>query len=158
MATSTDKVFMEGALTICRQGIEAGQTPFGACITRNGTILTTAHNNVRNETDITAHAEVCAIRKACRTVGDIDLSGATIYSTTEPCPMCFAAIHWARIAKIVYGARIADAAQYGFNELLLANRQLRELAGLSIEIVPDFMRDKALALFEDWQTLGGKPY
>lgn len=149
---------MESALVICRQGIEAGQTPFGACITRGGTILSTAHNNVRSEIDITAHAEICSIRKACRMAGDIDLSGATIYSTTEPCPMCFAAIHWARIERIVFGARIADAADYGFNELLLTNEWIRERAGLTIDIVPDFMRDEALALFEDWRALGGKPY
>ena len=158
MALPKDKTYMEHALAIGRQGIDAGQTPFGACITRGDSILTTAHNDVRGETDITAHAEICALRKACRLVHDIDLSGATIYSTTEPCPMCFAAIHWARIDRIVFGARIADAARYGFNELLLTNQWLRQQADLSIEIVPDLMRDEALGLFEYWQSSGGKPY
>ena len=112
---------MELAIAKTREGIRHGQTPFGACIVKKGRVIACSHNEVWKNTDITAHAEVAAIRVACRKLGTIDLSGCTIYSTCEPCPMCFSAIHWAGIGKIVYGAGIADAAECGFGELEISN-------------------------------------
>jgi tRNA(Arg) A34 adenosine deaminase TadA len=154
----SDATAMQRALTQAQHAIDAGQTPFGACIVRDGHILAEAHNNVRAHTDITAHAEVCALRRACAAVGDIHLTGATIYSTIEPCPMCFTAIHWARIGRIVFGGRIADVAAFGFNEMPITNDRLKALAQLDIEIHPDCGRDDALALFERWRDRGGAPY
>jgi tRNA(Arg) A34 adenosine deaminase TadA len=108
--------------------------PFGACIVKDGEVIACDHNVVWASTDITAHAEVYAIRNACKKLDSIDLSGCTIYSTCEPCPMCFTAIHWARIGRIVCGARIEDAKKYGFNELSVSNHELRDKAGSRVII------------------------
>ena len=153
-----DQQWMERALAAARRGVEAGQSPFGAVIVRGGAVLAEAHNRVHAATDITAHAEVCALREACGHVGAVHLTGATIYSTTEPCPMCFSAIHWARVQRIVFGARIEDAARFGFNELAITNETLIELGRSTIELTPACARDEALRLFEAWQQRGGKPY
>ncbi|MBI1373042.1 MAG: nucleoside deaminase [Phycisphaera sp.] len=150
---------MRLALDACVRGVEAGNSPFGACIVRGGDVLACEHNRVWQAPDATAHAEVNAIRAACAALGDVHLEGATIYSTTEPCPMCFTAIHWARITRIVYAADIADAERFGFNELPVSNATLKQLGGLSVEIVKDFMKPDAVALFERWaQRAGHRPY
>ena len=121
MFSSRDEGYMRLAIQKAREGVAAGQTPFGACIvTAGGEVAACEHNVVWRTTDITAHGEVNAIRVACRSLGTIDLSGCTIYSTTEPCPMCFSAIHWAKIAGIVFGASISDAQAAGFNELAIS--------------------------------------
>jgi len=139
---------MRLAIEKARQGVIAGQSPFGACIARAGEIVSCEHNVVWSTNDITAHAEIHAIREACRKLGNIDLTGCVIYSTCEPCPMCFSACHWARISKIVYGASIQDAQASGFHELQIANLRLKELSGSPIEIVGGFLRAEAVALFQ----------
>jgi guanine deaminase len=144
----TDVDLMRLAIDKARQGVMAGQTPFGACIARSGETVTCEHNVVWLTTDITAHAEIHAIREACRKLGTVDLSGCVIYSTCEPCPMCFSACHWARISKIVYGASIHDAQASGFHELPIANSRLKELGASPVEIVGDFLRTEAVALFQ----------
>lgn len=146
-----DARFMRMALDAGRQGVDLGQSPFGACIVREGQVLACTYNQVWNETDPTAHAEVMAIRMACRDLKDVHLEGATIYSTTEPCPMCFAAIHWARIGRIVFGGSIEDAKMYGFNELAISNQSLKETGKLQVALHPHFLRNDALRLFEYWQ-------
>jgi tRNA(Arg) A34 adenosine deaminase TadA len=155
-----DEHFMRLALDVCRRGIDAGQSPFGACIVRHGEILALEHNHVRLETDATAHAEVVAIRAACKKTGEIHLPGATIYATTEPCPMCFTAIHWARIERIVYAASIADAKDSGFNELTISNDRMRDMGGATLQIVSgaQVLRDEALRLYDYWRSRGIKPY
>ena len=149
-STISDERFMRRAIRRAREGIQAGQTPFGACIVRKGKVVSCEHNGVWRGTDITAHAEMRAIRRACRTLRSIDLSDCVIYSTCEPCPMCFSACHWARIQAIYSGARIADARDIGFNELALSNRQMKKLGGSRIKIVPDVLRTENLRLFQDW--------
>ena len=139
---------MRLAIAKAREGIASGQTPFGACIERNGQVVSCEHNGVWQTTDITAHAEIRAIREACRKLSSIDLSECVIYSSCEPCPMCFSACHWARISKIVYGANIRDALHSGFHELEISNAQLKQLSGSPVEIVSDFLRDEAVALFQ----------
>lgn len=156
--TDEDQRYMQLALDTCREGVLKGQSPFGSVIVWNGNVVGNTHNSVRLTTDPTAHAEVNCIRAACKHTGEIHLSGATIYSTTEPCPMCFAAIHWARIERIVYGARVEDAAAFGFNELNITNAQMIELGRLGSVIVRDFQREKALELFRLWQNQSNNPY
>jgi tRNA(Arg) A34 adenosine deaminase TadA len=154
-----DERYMRQAIEFARAGVACGQTPFGAVIVRDGAILAGEHNAVWAETDPTAHAEIRAIRAACRQAGRIDLSGATIYSTCEPCPMCFAAIHWARIERIVYGATIADAQSGGFHEIEISNEQLRQLGRLDVEIVAEFLREPCASLFRQWASQqDAKPY
>jgi guanine deaminase len=147
-----DEEHMHQAIDAARRGVESGQTPFGACIVKDGRVVVAAHNVVWESTDITAHAEVHAIRLACHALQSIDLSGCAIYSTCEPCPMCFSACHWARIARIVYGASIQDAAGFGFNELPISNTTLRELGGSAVEIVPGCLREENRELFRLWAS------
>lgn len=155
MSLGSDAQYMRLALQFARQGVERGQTPFGACVVKEGELVSWAHNAVWQDTDITAHAEIEAIRGACRRLGTVDLSGGVIYSTCEPCPMCFAACHWARISEVVYGARIEDAKAFGFNEILLASELFARLGGSSIVVRGGCLREEALALFRDWARRGG---
>jgi tRNA(Arg) A34 adenosine deaminase TadA len=151
-----DTHFMRLAIQAARAGVAQGQTPFGACIVRGTTVVACGHNQVWATTDITAHGEVVTLRAACRALGTIDLSGTTIYSTCEPCPMCFAAIHWARCARLVYGAAIADAQRAGFNELTVSNTELKRLGGSPVEIVNGVLRDDCARLFDEWLASPGR--
>jgi tRNA(Arg) A34 adenosine deaminase TadA len=144
------KAYMEMAIKEARKGVRNGQTPFGACIVKDNEIISCSCNSVWDDMDITAHAEINAIREACRRQGTIDLSGCVIYSTCEPCPMCFSACSWARISRIVFGARIEDAQRFGFSELPISNETMRSLGKVNIEVVPDFMRDECIKLFKEW--------
>ncbi len=142
--------FMRLAINKAMQGIKKGQTPFGACIVKDGEIISCSHNVVWKNTDITAHAEINAIRTACRKLKGIDLSGCTIYSTCEPCPMCFTACHWAKIDKIIFGARIKDAQKFGFNECAISNKKMKQSGKSPIEIRGDFLRKENIDLFKLW--------
>lgn len=146
----TDTELMRLAIDEARKGMAAGQTPFGACIAQGGEPVAVAHNRVWRDTDITAHAEIVAIRDACRKLHTVDLSSCTLYSTTEPCPMCFAASHWARISAIVFGTGIEDARRAGFSELTISNEQMKETGGSATRIRGGFLRDEAIRLFEEW--------
>ncbi len=147
-----DEELMRRAIDLARRGIAAGQSPFGAVVARGETVLAEAHNGVLAETDPTAHAELRAVRAASRALGTIDLSDCTIYSSCEPCPMCFGAIHWARLSRLVFGARIAHAARAGFHELAVSNETLRELGGATIEIAPGVLEAECAALFDEWRA------
>lgn len=148
--------YMRMAVAKAQEGIRKGQTPFGACIVRDGEILSCAHNAVWDTMDITAHAEVCAIREACQDARSVDLEGSIIYSTCEPCPMCFSACHWARIGTIVYGARIADAQEAGFHEMVISNDQMKKIGGSPLNIIPDVLRRECVALFNVWSQYEDK--
>ncbi len=152
MGINEDEHFMSLAVEACRRGIETGQSPFGSCIVRHGQVIACEHNRVWLTTDATAHAEVTAIRVACHVLGTIDLSECVIYTTTEPCPMCFSAIHWARIPRMVYGTSIADAKSYGFNELGIPAKKMNELNGMLMQVVGGCMYEPCLELFDLWQS------
>jgi guanine deaminase len=154
--TSRGSHFMKKAISEARRNlVRPDGGPFGACIVKDGKILAAARNTVL-ENDATCHAEVNAIRKASKKLGTFDLSGCDIYSTTEPCPMCFGAIHWARIGAVHYGTSIRDAARAGFHELRISNEKLKSLGESRIRLVPGFMRRECLALFEAWRSLPDK--
>ncbi len=150
------KYLMNLAIEKAREGIKKGQTPFGACIVKNGKVVSTAHNVVWKTMDITAHAEVNAIRLACKKLKTIDLSGCEIYTTTEPCPMCFSAINWANIDKIYFGTRINDAKNAGFRELTISNKTMKEKGKSKVKIKGDFLRSECSQLFKYWSSLAGK--
>jgi guanine deaminase len=152
----SDEAYMRQAIEKARQGLESGQSPFGACIVRDGKVIACAHNVVLASTDITAHAEMHAIREACRALQTIDLSGSVIYSTCEPCAMCFGACHWARIGRIVYGVRSVDSAEFGFHELPISDETLKELAHSSVELVPDCLAEENRELFRLWAARSDK--
>ena len=151
-----DEKFMRLAIAKAREGIKKGQTPFGACIVKGNKVIACAHNIVWKSTDITAHAEINAIRAACKRLRSIKLSGSTIYSTCEPCPMCFSACHWAKIKRIVYGANIQDAGRFGFHELRISGRRMKRLGKSPLRITADFMRRENLELFKVWSQRADK--
>ena len=147
---------MRAAIEAARASVSLGAGgPFGACIVRDGQVLAVSSNHVLAHHDPTAHAEVSAIRAACAQLEHHLLEGAQCYTTTEPCPMCFAALNWARVGKIFYGTGIADVDALGFNEMTISNFQMKELGGSPIEIVPDFLRDECLELLQFWSNLEG---
>jgi tRNA(Arg) A34 adenosine deaminase TadA len=142
--------FMREAVREARKNLgRAHGGPFGACIVKDGHVLAVARNTVLRH-DATCHAEINAIRKASKKTGTFDLSGCEIYSTTEPCPMCFGAIHWARIDAVYYGTDIRDAAEAGFHELRISNAMMKTLGKSRIKLVPGFMRSECLVLFRAW--------
>ncbi|HHT9129860.1 MAG TPA: nucleoside deaminase [Candidatus Brocadiaceae bacterium] len=151
-----DEEFMKLAIDKARQGIKEGQTPFGACIAKDDEVIVCVHNIVWESMEITNHAEIHAIREACKKLNTVDLSGCVIYSTCEPCPMCFSACHWAKISKIVFGARIEDARKLGFSELTISNEEMKRLGNSPIEIVGDILREENLELFKLWSTQGDR--
>lgn len=147
---------MHMALREASRGMKAGQGgPFGACIVRNGTIVAVAHNRVLVSGDPTQHAEVVAIGRAARLLGTHVLKGCTIYSTTEPCPMCFSAIHWAQIDRIVFGTGIADVKRLGFNELSISNRTLKRL-GRSGVVLDQASKRECTDLLAAWAAMETK--
>ena len=117
---------------------------------RDGEILAVARNTVLSQ-DATCHAEINAIRIASRLQMTYDLSGCEIYSTTEPCPMCFSAIHWAKIGRIIYGTTIEDVKKLGFNELDISNETMKKLGHSPVEIVGGFLVDDCRQLLDDWR-------
>jgi guanine deaminase len=143
---------MQLAIEKCREGIAAGQSPFGCAIARDNTVLSCSHNTVVKTTDITAHAEVNAIREACTAIGDIFLGGSIVATTCEPCPMCMSALHWARVDTVYYGATIADADDAGFNELDLPAAKLLELGNSTVKLIPQLMTEECKALFREWKN------
>jgi guanine deaminase len=151
----SDAIFMELAIQTARQAIAGGQLPIGAVIVRDGEVLLTAHNTVWLDTDPTAHAEMVAVRRAAKKLGSIALTGCTVYVTLEPCPMCLAACHWARVERIVYGAAIADAVGAGFNELRIAAHEMVAKGKSTLKVEPFVpLRTACIALFQEWQAAG----
>jgi guanine deaminase len=150
----TQEQFMRAAIEKAREGIAAGQSPFGSVIVRDGKIIAATHNTVWRDGDPTAHAEVNNIRAAARALSTIDLSGCVLYATCEPCPMCLSAIHWAKISRVVYGASIADAAAAGFSELRVEARRLAELGGSPLHVESGLLTRECRALFDEFLRAG----
>ncbi|WP_257303364.1 nucleoside deaminase [Geothrix campi] len=151
--------FMRRAIELSRLHMELGHGgPFGAVIVKDGEILGEGWNQVTSSHDPTAHAEVVAIRQACARLGVFQLRGCEIYTSCEPCPMCLAAIYWARLDRIWYANDRADAAAIQFDDDWL----YREV-GLPMEerSLPTFqvLRDEAQAVFQSWDRKADKiPY
>ena len=137
-----------------RAAIAAGQTPIGCAISIGDRVVAANHNRVLATTDITAHAEIVALREACHTTGQIHLEGALVASTCEPCPMCMSALHWARVDTVGYGATIADAKTAGFNELSIPAAEIIRQGGSQVKLVSDVLRDECAALFDEWKASG----
>ena len=151
-----DERFMRMAIELATENVRSGRGgPFGAVIVRDGVVLATGANQVTATNDPTAHAEVTTIRKACAALGTFELSGATIYSSCEPCPMCLAAILWARCARLVYGSTAGDAAAAGFDDSAFYE-QVR--LGIGERKLPEenVLRDEARVSFEEWNKAAGR--
>ena len=115
-----NEAFMREAIALSIDKMEAGEGgPFGAVVVNNGKIVGRGWNCVTSANDPTAHAEIMAIRNACTALGTFDLSGCELYASCEPCPMCLAAIYWARLDKLTFAAGREDAAAAGFDDELI---------------------------------------
>ena len=150
----TEADLMRLAIETTREGIAAGQSPFGAVIVKDGRVVAATHNTVWRDTDPTAHAEVNCLRRAAAALATIDLTGCTLYSTCEPCPMCLAATHWAKVDRVVYGATIADAAAAGFSELDVPAQALAEMGRSPLKVEGGLLREECAALFDEWKKAG----
>ena len=151
MISRPEKKWMELAIMSAKKGIKKSEGgPFGAVIVRGRQVIAVGHNTVLMERDATCHAEINAIRIASRKLKRFDLSDCVIYSTTEPCPMCFSAIHWARIAGVIFGTSFVDVAKRGFNELYIPSRKMKRDGKSPVRIKAGFMKKECLALLKEW--------
>lgn len=144
--------FMRRAIALSRGKMEANRGgPFGAVIVLDGRIVGEGWNQVTSANDPTAHAEVVAIRAACRGLGRFDLRGAVLYASCEPCPMCLAASYWARIARIYHACTQADAAAIDFDDQFLYRELMLPAADRALP-VEQMLRDEALEVFRLWES------
>jgi len=148
--------FLKIALEEARAGIENDDGgPFGAVIVREGVVISKAHNEVLRRNDPTAHAEILAIREASAVLGSFDLSTCEIYSTSQPCPMCFAAIFWARIRRLFYGTTREDVAGIGFDDRLIYD-VIRGEAELDEMEMVNVDREGCRVVLEEWERRPGR--
>jgi guanine deaminase len=111
--------FLRQSIEMAVENVRRGGGPFAALVVRDGTLIAAASNQVTSTHDPTAHAEIVAIREACRVLGDFQLSGCDVYSSCEPCPMCLGALFWARPARVFFAASKDDAAAAGFDDAFI---------------------------------------
>jgi guanine deaminase len=151
--------FMARAIELAIKNVRAGRGgPFGALVVKNGAVLGEAANCVTSTNDPTAHAEVVAIREACKRLGHFELTGCDIYTTCEPCPMCLGAIYWARPARVYFGCTAADASAAGFDDSFIYQEIARPHSARKIPMT-SLMREEALAAFRAWNDNPDKtPY
>lgn len=143
--------FMDIAAELSIENIDNGGGPFGAVIVRDGEIVSTGVNTVTNDNDPTAHAEINAIRHACKKLQTFQLSGCVIYSSCEPCPMCLSALYWAGVGKIYFGNTKEDAEAIDFSDKFIYDelKRPREERKLSTVKVDD---RKTILAFEKWAS------
>ena len=150
--TDRDRTFMTRAIELAKMGVEMNLGgPFGCVVVKDDIIIGEGNNRVTSTNDPTAHAEIVAIREACKSLDAFQLDGCTVYTSCEPCPMCLGAIYWARPERVFYACTREDAANIGFDddfiyeELEKANDQ-REM------VLMNLMRDEALEVFNNWSS------
>ena len=153
-----DISFLSKAIEIAEEGLVKGGGPFGAVITKDGTVISECYNRVVLNNDPTAHAEILAIREAAGVTGSFDLHECTLYTTCEPCPMCLGAIYWSGIRKVVYAADRNDAEKAGFSDKLIYEEIKLDPSARKISFIR--MTDTgAEEVFRKWENLDGKiPY
>ena len=152
----TQEELMREAVRLAVANVQAGRGgPFAALIARNGAIIASGTNLVTSANDPTAHAEVVAIREACRMQGDFRLSGCELYTTCEPCPMCLGAIYWARLDRVVYAATRDDAARAGFDDGFIY-RELCVPASERALLMKQIEREAAQEPFGVWEMQEGR--
>ncbi len=151
--------FMRRAITLAMENVRSGNGgPFAAVIVKDGRIIAEGANRVTATNDPTAHAEVVAIREACRTLGDFQLPGCDLYTTCEPCPMCLGAIYWARPARVFYACVAADAAAAGFDDAFIYEELKRVHTERKVPM-QQLLREESLQIFSLWKKQEKKtPY
>jgi guanine deaminase len=151
--TQDDQKFLRRAIEISRNALEdQGKTPFGAIVVVGNEIIGEGTSSVVELLDVSAHAEIMALRNAGAKLQGHLMKGATLYSSSEPCPMCLAACYWARVSRVVFGATSHDVATYGFEDLQLYQELSRPSQGRSLREDPadDGLREQAVAALRAW--------
>jgi guanine deaminase len=148
--TQMGNAFMQEAIRRATENVRDGLGgPFAAVVVKDGRVIAAGANSVTSTNDPTAHAEVTAIREACRELGTFQLTGCEIYTSCEPCPMCLGAIYWARPDRVFYAATASDAAAAGFDDSFIYEELKRAQADRRIPLEP-MMREAGLEPFREW--------
>ncbi|CAI7796298.1 unnamed protein product [Closterium sp. NIES-53] len=151
-----DHAYLNQAVAQAYEGVKVGDGgPFGAVVVREGEVVAACHNMVLKNTDPTAHAEVTAVREACRKLGRYDLSDCELYASCEPCPMCFGAIHLSKIKRLVYGAQAEAALAIGFDDFIadaIRGTAYYQKASLQIHKAEGHMAAAAEEVFENTKS------
>ncbi len=148
--------FMREAIRLSIENMRAGNGgPFGAVVVKDGKIIARGFNQVTSSNDPTAHAEVVAIREACKVLNSFQLEDCEIYTSCEPCPMCLGAIYWARPSKMYYANTKKDAANIGFDDQFIYEEldlplDKRQLAAEQL------LQDEAIVAFKEWEEKTNK--
>lgn len=151
MTDPQDPQFLNRAIELAIAGVEADiGGPFGAVVVKDGKIIGEGSNRVTSSHDPSAHAEIVAIRNACQQLQSFQLTGCTLYTSCEPCPMCLGAIYWARPERIVYACRHSDAAEVGFDDSFIYEELERPQSERSIPAV-QMLREAGLEAFQTWE-------
>jgi tRNA(Arg) A34 adenosine deaminase TadA len=146
----SDDAFMREAIVLSEEGVRSGRGgPFGCVIVREGKVVGRGSNQVTSTCDPTAHAEVVAIREACKALGTFQLADCTLYTSCEPCPMCLSAVYWARIPTLFYGNTRQDAAAIGFDDDLIYTEIPLAPGDRRVAMKP-LLRDEASEAFSAW--------
>lgn len=147
---------MQKAIELAKKGMLSGNGgPFGCIIVKDGKIVGQGSNMVLRTKDPTAHAEVVAIRDACKNLDNFQLDGCEVYTSCEPCPMCLGAIFWARPAKVFFACTKEDAADAGFDDAFIYQEIEVKPENRQIPMIP-LMREESLEAFELWKEKGDK--
>ncbi|MGD1046465.1 MAG: nucleoside deaminase [Bacteroidota bacterium] len=142
---------MREVIRLSIENVRSGKGgPFAAVVVKDGTIIARCTNIVTSTNDPTAHAEIVAIRKACKTLGTFQLDGCEIYTSCEPCPMCLGAIYWARLERVFYGNTRQDAAEIDFDDSFIYKELPKKIGDRSIPMV-QILHEEALAAFKAWK-------
>jgi guanine deaminase len=150
--------FMRQAIALALENIRNGGGPFAALVVKDGVVIAKGANRVTATNDPTAHAEIVAIREACKRLGAFQVDDCEIYTTCEPCPMCLGAIYWARPARVYYGGTAADAAAVGFDDAFIYDELKLPSEERRIPMI-ELQRTEALAIFQQWLAKSDKtPY
>ena len=150
MTSESHEKFMRRAIELAREGVDENRGgPFGCVVVKDGEIIGEGFNQVTSTNDPTAHAEVVAVREACRRLNSFQLDGCTIYTSCEPCPMCLGAIYWARPAKIFIAATREDAALAGFDDEYIYT-ELSKSNEHREQNMESLLREESQAVFRYW--------
>ena len=148
--SADDARYMRMAIRLSIENVDDGGGPFGAVIVRDGKVIATGVNRVVPDSDPTAHAEIAAIRSACRKLGTFRLDGCTVYSSCEPCPMCLSALYWAGVKRVCFGNTKTDAQTINFDDSFIYDQLELDYDQRSIRC-EHFMREEALEAFRKWE-------
>jgi len=141
--------FMLRAIELSIKSVKSGTGPFGAVVVKGNKIISEGNNTVTSSNDPTSHAEISAIRNACKKINNFSLKGFDLYTTCEPCPMCLSAIYWARIDNIYYANTRSDAQKINFDDSAIYEELKKNIKNRKIPM-HQIMRDEALKAFEMW--------